>query len=521
MLPVLEHIHHHLTTLAPELIRNDKKAVLGISGGPDSMLLLWAIKEIIPAEQLFVVHVNYQLRGADSDKDQQLVEDACEMWGIECGAFRIDSTPGLAKGENFQDWARRERYRIFDEIARAEVAVYVLTAHHQDDQLETLFMRILRGSGIRAWQGMAPKGPLPTRDERETDASENGHTPQLLRPMLRLTRKQIMQTVQQEHIPYRMDLSNEESTYARNFLRNQWTPELQNHFPGWKKNLLQLSDRAAEYKVLIDYALSSCLLQPQSESSSESQSHSQSDQLLARPWTSHQPELQRLILAEWLTRHQVSFTQGQLEAAHMALQTLQTGQLHQFSPELTIHRERDYFLLAKSKPSHRDTSSRIDSEAEQSNPVIYVMTPSLSEEAAHFGLGEASLTLQKRPLTVDENPDNPSTLSQDALYLDMAVIHSLTPTHEPSVLRKWKSGDRIQPLGMQGHQLVSDLLTNHKLTTAQKQKTLVLECGSNLLAVIYPPQVSVTIPSRSGVISELAKCTKTTTECLVIRVKHG
>lgn len=520
----LQHIQNHLQDIAPELFELKAPCVLAVSGGPDSMFLLWAMKELLTPEQLFVVHVNYQLRGAESDKDQRLVEQACELWEIECGAFRVDSSAGLAEGENFQDWARRERYRIATEIALAEQAAFILTAHHQDDQLETLLMRLLRGAGIRAWQGMSARGPVPITQPTPSAPSTTSQSapssalnPVLLRPLLGISRAQIMEIIQKEHIPYRIDQSNEESTYARNFLRNQWTPQLDTYFPGWESNLLKLPQRADDYKALADYLLNSCISPNSTETGNEV--------INAQVWIAFSAELKRISLAEWLFRHEAPFTQGQLQAAVQALSTLQTGQSHQLSPNVAIHRERDSFHLQKQDEKNKLSSSHQTDEhpiveEEQSAPVIYVMTNSLSDETAHFGLSGATLTLQKRPFLPEENPQKPHTLPADTLYLDLASIQAITPEKEPGIIRKWRHGDRIQPLGMQGHQLISDLLTNHKLTSAQKQQTLVFESGSKLIAVIYPFDYKQ-LHARLGVISELAKCSPKTRECLVIQVKHG
>ncbi len=517
----LSDLHQPLQMLAPELSQPSARVVIGVSGGPDSMLLLWAMKELLTPSQVFVVHLNYQLRGDASEKDQRLVEEVCELWNVDYGAFRVDSTPGLAEGENFQDWARRERYRILAELAYAENAHFVLTAHHQDDQLETVLMKILRGAGMGAWYGIQPRCPLPF-----SGSIHSTSTSELLRPLLSVSRRQIMEVIQKEHIPYRIDMSNEESTYARNFLRNQWYPELHKFFPGWEKNLLQLSKRAIEFKALADYVLTTCV--------SQSEPH----QLLRDPWYSLQDELKSVILADWFTQQEIPFSQGQLETAVKALGTLQTGQCHEYSSTLSLFCERDYFYIQKTplapqatpetKPhslaqTHSETQTSSGdqiSEETQKFPVIYVITPSLSDETAHFGLFGASLTLQKRSFLPHENPSKPSSLSSDSLYLDMEVIQTLSPEKEPSLIRKWKPGDRIQPLGMQGHQLISDLLTNHKLTTQQKQQTLVFESGSRLLAVLYPFDYQQS-HTRSGVISELAKCSSKTRECLVIKVKHG
>lgn len=91
------------------------------------------------------VHCNYQLRGEASDKDQKLVEEICAYWNIECVSMRLDSSEET--DGNFQDWARKRRYQAYEDIKKEYNADLILTAHHEDDQLETILQKILRGSG--------------------------------------------------------------------------------------------------------------------------------------------------------------------------------------------------------------------------------------------------------------------------------------------------------------------------------------------------------------------------------------
>ncbi|MEX0823570.1 MAG: tRNA lysidine(34) synthetase TilS, partial [Balneolaceae bacterium] len=133
------------------LLKKNNPVVVGVSGGPDSMALLYILYRL--AVPTVVVHCNYQLRGRASEADQDLVEQICILWEMECVAVRFD-TMG-EEGHNFQDWARDERYRIFRDIKKEADADYILTAHHRDDQIETIFQKILRGAGLAAWKGIS------------------------------------------------------------------------------------------------------------------------------------------------------------------------------------------------------------------------------------------------------------------------------------------------------------------------------------------------------------------------------
>jgi len=207
--------------------------ITGVSGGPDSMALMYLLHRF--ELDTVIVHCNYQMRGEDSEKDQRLVEKMSAFWGFECVAVRLEKETS----SNFQEWARERRYEVFFDLKREFDADFVTTAHHQDDQIETILQRILRGSGVSAWRGIKPM--------------EN----QLFRPLMEVSKSEIMKFAEEFNIPYRIDNSNEESTYARNFLRHNWFPELQNFFPGWRDNILKLSARATEFELMTDEVLKS------------------------------------------------------------------------------------------------------------------------------------------------------------------------------------------------------------------------------------------------------------------------
>src|SRR5690625_2384042 len=107
------------------------------------------------------------------------------------------------------------------------------SAHHQNDQIEKIFQKVMRGSGMSAWKGMEGLDGI------------------YFRPLIEVSRESILQFVNDLNIPYRIDRTNEESTYARNFIRNNWFPQLENLFPGWQENVLSLQDRAREYELLL------------------------------------------------------------------------------------------------------------------------------------------------------------------------------------------------------------------------------------------------------------------------------
>lgn len=425
------------------------KVVVGVSGGPDSMSLLYLLHR--HSVESIVVHCNYQLRGKSSDLDQALVEEVCALWGLECVSVRLEMDK--FDGGNFQDWARNERYRIFQDIQKEYAAEYILTAHHEDDQIETIFQKILRGAGVASWRGM------------------NLFEGVLMRPLLGVSRSEIMTFVQEFNIPYRIDGSNEESTYARNFIRNQWFPELNRLFPGWKLNLLQLPERAEEYREMIDLILNQNMDQP--------------DQLNRKRFLELSDRLQPVILHRFIqmSGDTVDVSRGFLSNLE-GLKSLQTGRGIQIAENTYLLRERDSFIL------HREKSTQDSS--------ITIEETDLNPRRSFFGF---DWFVDTEFSSVD------STLIQ----LDYRKLLF------PLIVRTWKAGDQIQPLGMKGRQKVADLLTNYKVSASLKKNAKVVESfDGTVYAVIFPDRIH---SGQIGVISEKVRCDKETAETLTIAIK--
>lgn len=187
-----------------------KKFLLAVSGGADSMVLSHLFCKAGLAFQ--VAHVNYHFRGEDSVLDQKTVEEFCDKNNLK---FHVKSISDEEKSEmkSLQNWAREIRYAFFFNILKEEGIDYIVTAHHLNDDLETFFIHLSRGSGIKGLSGI-PK-------------NEN----QILRPLLSFSKQDIYDFAKQEHIAYREDLSNQKNDYLRNKIRNQLTPKILEIFP--------------------------------------------------------------------------------------------------------------------------------------------------------------------------------------------------------------------------------------------------------------------------------------------------
>ncbi len=400
----------------------------------------------------FAIHCNYGLRGDASDKDEELVENMCRLWEIDALTVRLD--PRDDNRKNFQNWARNRRYEVFHDLKKEMDARYILTAHHEDDQLETIFQRILRGSGFSAWSGMSI-----------TDGV-------LFRPLLSVSKKEIMNFVQTFHIPYRIDNTNEESTYARNFIRNNWFPELNKLFPGWRENLLGVSDRAEEFEQLTDIISNHVFID---------------DSAIKRDLFLSYPEpVQRVLLHHFFEKNSIpAELSGKFLMSLSKLADLQTGSKITVSNSLFIVRDREFFVIQE-KGNDQKSDSFVISKDDIKNSVIVL--PYRMRLDKHAGIYHS-----------------------DELQFDIAKIKF------PVTIRPWKKGERFIPLGMKGTQLISDHLTNRKIPATLKKSSKVLESfDGTVCAVIFPPNSGI---GEMGTISDKVRCTDQTIQSLIISYK--
>lgn len=421
--------------------------VLGVSGGIDSTCLLHIFANL--DIKVIAVHINYKTRGEASKKDADFVGQTCKQLNVENRVFEIDSKD--ASYSNFQAWARKVRYDCFEKVAREANATGIAVAHNEDDQVETILQKIFRGSGLAGWAAMQ------IWDGR------------LFRPLLNISRKEIEQYCKENNIDYRVDSSNLENKYARNFLRNEWLPQLAQHFPGWRTNILRAADQAEVFKSALEY-----IFQDIGVSENEVERNS----FLALPLP-----LQKSLLLLFVQKADpdVSLSKDALRELPK-LKKLQTGKKIQLADALYLMRDRNVFKLM---PDENHTGKSLEIRIEQ--------------------LTKGPITYENLELSMwrFEKPDFANTL-----YLDAEKLR--WPLH----LRSWREGDKIQPLGMTGHQTVADHLTNRKIGAAEKPKAMVVEDFEETIAAVIFPSAKKAEP---GTISELFKCTASTDQTLIIK----
>ena len=195
-----------------KMVNHQDKIIIGVSGGADSVCLLFALNDL--REELGftfeVVHVNHGLRGEAANQDQEFVKELCDKLGVPCHIYSVN-VKALTKVEkcSIEEAGRMLRRKVFEEVIQETGSNKVALAHHQNDNAETLLMNLARGSGMRGVSGMKPV---------------NGKT---IRPLLCVTRVEIEAFLRERKLSFRVDETNKEIHFTRNRIRNVVVPSLE------------------------------------------------------------------------------------------------------------------------------------------------------------------------------------------------------------------------------------------------------------------------------------------------------
>jgi len=394
--------------------------LIAVSGGIDSMVLT----QLTHAAGFFisVAHVNFHLRGADSDADKTLVSDFCRGRNIPFFSKSLPIDKTTAK-DGVQAEARRLRYAWFDELKKQINFDYLFTAHHQNDQIETLFINLLRGAGLKGLKS------IPAR---------NGY---IIRPLLQFSKEQILAFAKKENIPWRADLSNDSDDYLRNRIRHGLAEEFGKLAPHANEN----ASKSMQYLAEADAWLKESAREFISLNTDplENANFRISIATTRKLWEF--PALGKYVLDAW------ELEADQLEALRQLAES-QTGKMI-VGKSNRIFRDRDFFVFS----AHRQEKS-----------------PSLEINTVSGAISDPI----KLTWEIHDVLGNPDKSDPNKAALDRATLQF------PLTLRHWLPGDRFVPYGMVGSKKVSDFLTDLKLAIPEKENVFVLLSGTEICWVV-------------------------------------
>ena len=223
-------------------IRNRDTICLGVSGGPDSMALLNIMLKLKKELDLVLVvaHVNHNVR-KEADIEEEYVRNFCKDNNLHFESMKIEHIGD----DNFENEARTIRYNFFDKVCNDYNAKYLMTAHHGDDLIETILMRIVRGSTLKGYSGFS-----------KVISKENYS---IIRPLITVTKEELIKYCEDNNIKYYVDKTNFEDIHTRNRYRKYILPFLKSENPLVHEKFLKFSETLLEYNNYIDREMHSVI----------------------------------------------------------------------------------------------------------------------------------------------------------------------------------------------------------------------------------------------------------------------
>jgi tRNA(Ile)-lysidine synthase len=438
---VLRRIEH--TIRERDLIRPGMHVIAGVSGGADSMALLYALWFLAPrlGFQLSATHLHHGLRGEAADGDAALVEEICAKLKIPCHVKREDVTRKRKRpGVSFEMAAREARHDFFREALAQRAGDVVALAHHRDDQAETVLMRLLCGCGIEGLGGM---------DYRAEPASGLP----VIRPMLDVSRATIEVFLRRFHLAWREDHTNRDPCYLRNRIRRHTVPFLaQNGFPGVTDALVRLADIMREEAAWLDRqtakALAGCL---------------RDDALSLSHFRRLSIAEQRRVLRAWFSRRAVS---------ERAVDFAVTERLRRkFADD-----KGSVSFPGGCRVAWKSGLAKIEADWPMEKPES--MTPVSIQVPGETLLPDVEMVVSVRPDRGFRRTEGDRSKRPQVGY-----VRRMPGAAPAFVMRSRREGDRIAPTGLDGSVSIKRLLINEKIPREERSRFPLLTVGDEVVWV--------------------------------------
>ena len=413
-----------------EFIKNENlflpkdKLLLAVSGGVDSVVLCELCKQA--GFDFAIAHCNFKLRGEESERDEQFVRELAKMYNVEIFIKQFETEKYAVQNKaGIQEAARNLRYEWFKELVQLQTINYKLqtklvTAHHANDNIETLLLNFFKGTGISGLRGILPKHE------------------KIIRPLLFARKEELLGFAKENNLRYVEDSSNTSDKYTRNYFRNQLIPSIQKVFPQAEDNLLDNIKRFKDTEILYRQSIllhTKRLLEQKGE-----ETHIPILKLL-------KSEPLETIIYEIITNF--GFTSHQTEEIIKLLQS-ESGKYVQSSTH-RILKNRNWLIIS---PNNTRLAENVLIEE--------------NDKAIQFANG----ILKIEKLIADNF--QLSTVNSIAM-LDADEIEF------PLLLRKWKQGDYFYPLGMKKKKKLSRFFIDQKLSLTEKENVWVLEMNKKII----------------------------------------
>lgn len=432
---------HPLEDAVLRLIREERlidprdTVLIGVSGGMDSsalLFLLGKLRSVIPFS-LAVAHVNHQLRGSESERDEAFVRELCAGLSVPCHSTSMDIAARASNlGISLQHAGRDVRYAYFNEISACYGYRKIAVAHNRDDQVETFLLRVVKGTGIKGLSS------IPIKRGK------------IIRPFLYTYRSEIESYASQFHIPHVKDSSNAKDIYERNFLRNRIVPLMEQLNPQFREKVLLL---------LRDLTSINAVFDNETERFLEKEQHLEGDEIRfeAAALGRLHPETRFRVISRALAR---------MEPAFIALRE------HVLLVEKSLfsHRPNNMVTLPHGIKVKRVYGDLVFSRGG---------APMQTGETFEIKPGENTIVALGVTLDVSLSDKMPVHFPDNRLsaFFDAGKISRLT-------VRTFREGDRFVPLGMERSVKLKDYFMSRKIPRERRRNIPLLLSDDDIIWVV-------------------------------------
>lgn len=416
-----------------ELNSPGEKVLVALSGGPDSVFLLHFFNKFKNKFKIEIgaAHINHRLRGNDSERDELFCRAICDELSVPFYILRKDIKSYSKKNKiSLEVAGRKIRYEFFEKISSENKYDKIVTAHNADDNAETVLLNLIKGTGIKGIAG------IPVKRNN------------IVRPILSLTKKEILDYLNENQFEYRVDESNLSNDFERNFLRNEVIPLIQKNInPAFSNSALNTSLNLQRLNIglaAIVSGLKSTVKVKFNRSVSIPIDFIKSENKFIISYT-----IKELIDENF----SVKLESNDLKKIFMLVKK-QSGKSEELSENLIALKERNEIRIVKKSALKNSNEIKISTGSE-----IKIAGKTLSI----FEVTRSEVKIGKSK--------NIEYISADGLSSDFIV-------------RTWTEGDKFFPIGMQGSKKISDYLNDIKINSFEKKEQLVLENNGSIVWVI-------------------------------------
>lgn len=415
------------------LISEGDKILIALSGGPDSVFLLHFFNKFKNKYKIFLgaVHINHLLRGNNSDRDEIFCKAICNE--LDIPIYTVKANVKLYAKRNkcsLEIAGRNIRYEYFEKILSSQKYSKIATAHNADDNAETVLLNLIKGTGINGIAG------IPVKRDKIT------------RPILCLTKKEILEYLEDNKFEYRIDESNLSNEYERNFLRNDVIPLIQKNLnPSFTENILNSSLNFQRFNLLIEKMLSELKFEIDIKK----------NKYFTLP-VKHFEAVDEFLISQLIKNlidknFNLQSNSDDLKKIFL-IKNKQAGKSEELSNNLLVLKERDKIIITKRKPDKKNAYKSIQ------------IGKSIKVDDKNLSINEVI----KSKVKIGKNK-NIEFISGDKV-------------NDVFTIRTWQNGDKFYPIGMKGTKKISDYLNEIKIDSFQKKNQLVLINNGKIVWII-------------------------------------